>query len=342
MTLTVSIVGGSGYVGGELLRLLLGHPQVTIQQITSQRQAGRFVHGVHPNLRGATRLKFSLAEALQPCDLLFLALPHGRAAQQIEQFATLADRIIDLSADFRLNDPELYKEWYGRSHPAPQWLHKFVYGLPELHRDSLREAKFISGVGCNATAVNLALAPLAREGLIRQAVIEVKVGSSEGGNSFSAASHHPERSGALRSFAPTGHRHQAEMIQELGNFDLHFSATAVELVRGILCTAHLFLNQDLDEKELWHLYRTAYGTEPFVRLVKERKGIYRYPEPKILAGSNFCDIGFAKDERSGRLVVLSAIDNLMKGAAGTAVQAMNLMLNYPETTCLTFTGLHPI
>lgn len=342
MSITVSLVGGSGYVGGELLRLLLGHPQVTVQQITSQQHAGSFVHGVHPNLRGATRLKFSPVEALEPCDLLFLALPHGRAAEQIEHFAALAPRLIDLSADFRLNDAAAYEEWYGRSHPNPEWLNQFVYGLPELHRGSLREANYVSGVGCNATAVNLALTPLAREGLIQQAIIEVKVGSSEGGNSFSAASHHPERSGAVRSFAPTGHRHQAEMIQELGEFELHFSATAVELVRGILCTAHVFLNQELAEIELWKLYRAAYGAEPFVRLVNERKGIYRYPEPKILAGSNFCDVGFAKDERSGRIVVLSAIDNLMKGAAGTAVQAMNLMLGYPETTALTFTGLHPI
>ncbi|MCB8981218.1 MAG: N-acetyl-gamma-glutamyl-phosphate reductase [Ardenticatenaceae bacterium] len=342
MTINVSIVGGSGYVGGELLRLLLGHPHLSVQQITSQQNAGSFVHGVHPNLRGATRLKFSSVETLEPCDLLFLALPHGRAAEQIEQFASLAPRIIDLSADFRLHDSAAYEEWYGRSHPAPEWLGKFVYGLPELHRKELREANYVSGVGCNATAVNLALAPLAREGLIRQAIIEVKVGSSEGGNSFSAASHHPERSGALRSFAPTGHRHQAEMVQELGNFELHFSATAVELVRGILCTAHVFLNQDVTEMEMWKLYRATYGSEPFVRLVNERKGIYRYPEPKILAGSNFFDVGFAKDERSGRIVVLSAIDNLMKGAAGTAVQAMNLMLDYPETTGLTFTGLHPI
>ena len=342
MTIQASIVGGSGYVGGELLRLLLGHPSVTMQQITSQQHAGRFVHGVHPNLRGATRLKFSPVEALEPCDLLFLALPHGQAVQQIEQFASLAGRIIDLSADFRLHDPALYETWYGQPHLSPAWLEKFVYGLPELHRAALQQASYVSGVGCNATAVNLALAPLAQAGLIEQAVIEVKVGSSEGGNRHSAASHHPERSGAMRSFAPTGHRHQAEMIQELGNFDLHFSATAVELVRGILCTAHLFLTQDLSEKEVWQLYRAAYADEPFVRLVKERRGIYRYPEPKILAGSNFCDVGFAKDERSGRLVVLSAIDNLMKGAAGTAVQAMNLMLGFPETTALSFLGLHPI
>jgi N-acetyl-gamma-glutamyl-phosphate/LysW-gamma-L-alpha-aminoadipyl-6-phosphate reductase len=341
-TFRASIVGGSGYVGGELLRLLLGHPQVAVAQVTSQRYAGRFVHGVHPNLRGATALKFCGVEDLQPCDVLFLALPHGRAAAQIEQFAELSERIVDLSADFRLRDGVSYKRWSGRSHPAPDWLSRFVYGLPELRRDCLREARFVSGVGCNATAVNLALAPLARAGLIERAIVDLKVGSSEGGNQHSEASHHPERSGSLRSFAPTGHRHQAEIEQELGEFELHFSATAVEMVRGILCTAHVFLDEDVSEKEIWQLYRAAYGKEPFIRLVKDRKGIYRYPEPKILAGTNFCDIGFEKDEKCNRLVVLSALDNLMKGAAGTAVQALNVMMGWQETAGLGFVGLHPV
>ncbi len=347
MTITVSIVGGSGYVGGELLRLLLGHPEVEVAQVTSQRYAGKFVHGVHPNLRLAlggsgARLQFSAVEELQPCDLLFLALPHGRSASQIEQFAGLAERIVDLSADFRLRDGALYEQWYGRSHPNPSWLQQFVYGLPELHRDELAGARYVSGVGCNATAVNLALYPLAQAGVIDSVVAEVKVGSSEGGNSFSEASHHPERSGALRSFAPTSHRHQAEMRQELGEFPLYFSATAVEMVRGVLCTAHVFLNRDLQDKDVWRLYRQTYAEEPFIRLVKERSGIYRLPEPKILAGSNFCDVGFVRDEASNRLVVISAIDNLMKGAAGTAVQSMNLMFGWPETTGLEFVGLHPI
>ena len=340
--LRVSIVGGSGYAGGELLRLLLSHAQVEIAQVTSQRFAGKFVYGVHPNLRGATRLKFCAVEQLEPCDMLFLALPHDRASEQIAHFASLAERIVDLSADLRLRDAALYEEWYGKPHPNPAWLDKFVYGLPELYRDEIAGAQYVSGVGCNATAVNLALYPLAQQNLIERAVIEVKVGSSEGGNSFNAASHHPERSGAVRSFAPTGHRHQAEMRQALGDFELHFSATAVELVRGVLCTAHVFLRDDLSEKDIWKIYRPAYRSERFVRLVKERKGIYRYPEPKILAGSNFCDIGFEKDARSNRLVVISAIDNLMKGAAGTAVQAMNLMCEFTEDEALGFTGLHPI
>lgn len=337
-----SIVGGSGYAGGELLRLLLAHPHVEVAQVTSQRFAGKYVYSVHPNLRGATRLKFTAVDALESCDLLFLALPHGKAAAQIDHFAALAERIIDLSADFRLRDAAQYERWYGRSHAAPDWLSRFVYGLPELYRHSLHEARYVSGVGCNATAVNLALFPLAQAGLIERAVIEVKVGSSEGGNSHSLASHHPERSGAIRSFAPTGHRHQAEMHQALGDFELHFSATAVELVRGVLATAHVFLTDNVAEKEMWKLYRQATNDEPFLRIVKDRQGVYRYPEPKILAGSNFCDVGFEKDPHSNRLVVISAIDNLMKGAAGTAVQAMNVMHGWQETTGLAFTGLHPI
>lgn len=337
-----SIIGGSGYAGGELLRLLLAHPQVTVTQVTSRQYAGKFVSGVHPNLRGVTALKFSNPADLQPCDLLFTAMPHGRLASEIGQFADLAERIVDLSADFRLRDAAQYREWYGWEHPAPEWLAQFVYGLPELYRAEIAGAQYVSGVGCNATAVNLALYPLSHAGLIDSAVIEVKVGSSEGGNSFSLASHHPERSGAMRSFAPTGHRHQAEMRQALGEFPLHFSATAVELVRGVLCTAHVFLHQNLDEKAVWKLYRAAYGNERFIRLVNDRKGVYRFPEPKILAGTNWADIGFAKDERSNRLVVMSAIDNLMKGAAGTAVQCMNLMMGWPEETGLGFVGLHPI
>ena len=338
----VSIVGGSGYAGGELLRLLLAHPEVEVQQVTSQRYAKRFVHTVHPNLRGATKLKFSPIEALKPCDLLFLALPHGGASQEIEHFAGLAERIIDLSSDFRLRDPALYQRWYNKEHPAPQWLERFVYGLPELNREAIRNSRYVSGVGCNATATNLALLPLAENNLIERVVIEVKVGSSEGGNKHSLASHHPERSGAMRSFAPTAHRHQAEIIQALGDFELHFSATAVEMVRGVLCTAHVFLSDPLQERDIWRIYRQRYGDEPFMRIVKDRRGVYRYPEPKILAGTNFCDVGFERDPDSNRLVVISAIDNLMKGASGTAVQAMNLMMGWQERLGLEFIGLHPI
>jgi len=343
--LRTSIVGGSGYAGGELLRLLLSHPKVEVKQVTSERFAGSFLYRVHPNLRGRTRLKFTPSQELEPCDLLFLALPHGVAQHRIGEFADKAERIIDLSSDFRLRDPAAYPRWYGHEHEAPEWLEKFVYGLPELHREGIVGARYVSGTGCNATAVILALWPLCRRGLVRQAVVEVKVGSSEGGNQPSLASHHPERSGAVRSFAPTGHRHLAEMEQELGlvsGQSLHFSATAIEMVRGVLATAHCFLSEDLSEREIWKIYREDYRDEPFVRLVAERRGIYRYPEPKILAGSNFCDVGFVRDEEGGRLVVISALDNLMKGAAGNAVQAMNVMYGWEETLGLEFPGLHPV
>ena len=337
----VSIVGASGYVGGELLRLLLAHPHVEVHQATSQRYAGRSLREAHPNLRGVTSLKFIPIEELAETDFLFLCLPHGKAADEIERFTELAEHIIDCSADFRLRDPAAFEKWYGKPHANPEYLSKFVYGLPEMHREELKSAKLVSGVGCNATASNLAMLPLAKEGLIEKAVIEVKVGSSEGGNAFNLATHHPERVNVVRSFAPTGHRHQAEILQELGEIDLHFSATAVELVRGVLCTAHVFCNQPVSEKDLWKKFREAYADEPFVRIVKEKRGVYRYPEPKILSGTNFAEVGFEVDESTGRVVLISAIDNLMKGAAGSALQCMNLMLGFEETTALEFFGLHP-
>lgn len=341
-SVTVGIAGGSGYTGGELLRLLLAHPKVRVVQVTSERHAGRYVYAIHPNLRGSTTLQFQRLEELEPCDLLFLALPHGRSSPQIERFASLAGRIVDLSADFRLKETAHYKKWYQWDHPCPQWLQRFAYGLPELNRDGLEGARYLSGVGCNATAVILALLPLVRNNVIKRVVVEVKVGSSQGGHGPDPASHHPERSGSVRSYAPSGHRHQAEIQQALGNVELHFSATAVEMVRGVLATAHVFLKQDLQERDVWRIFRDAYGDEPFIRIVKDRRGIYRYPEPKILAGSNFCDVGFEKDPLASRLVVISALDNLMKGAAGTAVQAMNVMMGWPEESGLTFPGLHPI
>lgn len=347
--LKASIVGGSGYAGGELLRLLLWHPHVEVTQVTSESLVGEYVHLMHPNLRGHTRLKFTSAKQLEPCDILFLALPHGEAQQRINEFAQMATYIIDLSADFRLRDPALYEQWYGHPHAAPEWLSRFVYGLPEFHREELRTARYVSGVGCNATAVNLAVYPLFAADVVdrrRGIVVEVKAGSSEGGHHPSPDSHHPERAGVVRSYAPVGHRHTAEVIQEmaLGGEPpaVHLSATALGIVRGALATAHLFLKEPLTERDLWGIYRQAYNQEPFVRIVKEKRGNYRFPEPKILAGSNYAEVGFALDETAGRVVAIAAIDNLMKGAAGSAVQCMNIMLGWDEKAGLEFPGLHPI
>jgi len=342
----VAIAGASGYAGGELLRLLLAHPQVEVTQITSETYVGQYAYFVHPNLRGHTELRFTHLADLEACDLLFLALPHGHAMERIEEFAGMAGRIVDLSADFRLRNPADYPRWYEREHPAPEWLTRFVYGLPELHREELASARYASGTGCNAAVTLLALRPLYRRELVRETVVEVKVGSSEGGNEPSPASHHPERAGVVRSYAPTGHRHIAELIQELNlnpeQPGLHFSVTSVDIVRGALATCHCLLYDGLDEREAWQFYREDYEDEPFVRLVRARRGIHRYPEPKILSGANYCDIGFAADPGQRRLVVIAAIDNLMKGAAGNAVQTMNVMYGWPETLGLEFPGLHPI
>jgi N-acetyl-gamma-glutamyl-phosphate/LysW-gamma-L-alpha-aminoadipyl-6-phosphate reductase len=344
-----SIVGGSGYTGGELLRILLGHRAVEVAQVTSERRTGKRVVGVHPNLRSLTSLTFTSVEELEPCDVLFLALPHGTSGEQIDRFLALAPVVIDLSADFRLNDPAEYPRWYGHEHPKPELLTRFVYGIPELHRDEMRRADAISSAGCLATPTILGLYPLFKEGLAdrsRPTVVEVKTGSSGAGAEEGLASHHPERSGVMRSFKPTGHRHTAEVEQELagpeGKPTISFSATAVEAVRGVLSTAHVFLSREVTEKDLWRVFRTYYNSEPFIRLVNERSGLYRYPEPKILSGSNFCDIGFALDPHSNRVVVMAAVDNLMKGAAGQAVQAMNIRFGCNEEAGLTFPGLHPI
>jgi N-acetyl-gamma-glutamyl-phosphate/LysW-gamma-L-alpha-aminoadipyl-6-phosphate reductase len=344
-TVKAGIVGASGYTGGELLRLLLGHPNIEVTQATSERHGGEYVYSMHPHLRKRTALQFVSRQVLQPCDVLFLALPHGEAQKEIDHYAGLAGKLVDLSADFRLKDPAVYKKWYGHDHAAPQWIGKFVYGLPEFHREEMRQASFISGVGCNATAANLALAPLVRNGLIdtaRPVIVDVKVGSSEAGASPNAGSHHPERAGVIRTYAPSGHRHTAEVIQELGLTDFHMTITSVDIVRGALAAAHCFAKSGVSEKDLWRAYRGFSKEEPFIRLVKEKTGVHRVPDPKILAGSNYADVGFELDPNTGRIVALCAIDNLMKGASGSAVQAMNVMFGFPETMGLEFSGLHPI
>ncbi len=352
----VAIVGGAGYAGGELARLLLAHPHVEVAQIISESHAGAYLHSVHPNLRpagGRAPLRMVAPADLAPCDVLLLAQPHGTSMGMMAHYQQLAPRIIDLSADFRLRDAAAYPRWYGHAHTRPELLPDAVYGIPELHREELREATLISGAGCLATAAILGLRPLVLSGVLDRSapmVIDAKVGSSAAGATADASSHHPDRSHAVRSFAPTGHRHTAEVAQELewpdlaaqdGTAGVHFSATAIELVRGVLVTAHVFARDHLTEVDLWHIYRTAYRDEPFIRIVKERNGVYRYPEPKLLAGTNFCDVGFAVDAHSKRIVVMAALDNLMKGAAGNAVQALNVAMGWHETVGLEFAGLHP-
>jgi LysW-gamma-L-alpha-aminoadipyl-6-phosphate/LysW-L-glutamyl-5-phosphate reductase len=341
----VSIIGGSGYAGGELLRLLLSHPDVEVNQATSESHLGEYVYQQHPNLRKQTKLKFTSRQVMEPCDILFLALPHGEAQKNIDQYSQLAPKIVDLSADFRLHDQALYKKYYESDHLAPQWVDKFIYGLPELHRESMKSASYISGVGCNATASILALYVGVKYGFVdttQPIFVEIKVGSSEGGASVNPGSHHPERSNVVRTFAPYGHRHTAEVMQELGLTNVHLTMTSVDLVRGALAATHSFVKPGVTEKDLWKAYRDFAETEPFIRLVKDKRGIYRVPEPKILAGTNYADVGFDLDPETGHLVSMAAIDNLMKGASGSAVQAMNIICGFEESAGLNFCGLHPI
>jgi len=346
--LKVSIVGASGYAGGELLRILLFHPKVEVHQVTSLDFIDQPVSRVHPNLRGITNLTFSKTQDLTPCDILFITIPNGKSMTLMNQLIKIAPRIIDSGADFRLNSAKEWQKWYGNKHQAPELINKFVYGIPELRKEEIKKANYVAGPGCEAIVSILSLWPLIKNGVIEKEriIIDAKMGSSQSGSSPKLSTHHPERRGVVRSYMPTGHRHTAEVEQELtvGNLkpEVFISATAIEMVRGLLVTIQAFLKQNLGEKEIWKIYREEYKNEPFIRIVKEYQGIYRYPEPKILQGTNFCEVGFEKDNSSNRLVIIGAVDNLVKGTAGNSVQCMNLMAGFPETLGLEFPGLHPV
>ncbi|MFW6117173.1 MAG: N-acetyl-gamma-glutamyl-phosphate reductase [Thermoproteota archaeon] len=348
----VGVIGGSGYVGGELLRILLLHPGVEVTLATSQRYASNFVFDVHPNLRGSTTLRFipyELSRCVEDCDLVFTAVPHGSSVKITPNLLEAGLKVIDTSADFRLKDAEEYPKLYGWKHPLPELLEESVSGLPELHREEIKDARLIACPGCMALPTILGLTPLVKAGVIEKEriIADIKIGSSGAGNTPTIASHHPERFGGVRPYKPVGHRHTAEIEQELNSIagesmKVSFSPHAVNMVRGILSTVHVFTTESLTNKTLWKLYRSQYQDEPFVRIVRYRKGLYRLPDPKVLVGSNFCDVGFELDSHANRLVIFSAIDNLIKGAAGAAVHCLNLVLGVNERTALEGTGLHPV
>jgi len=341
----VGIVGGSGYTGGELLRILYGHPFVEIVGVTSRKYLGKPISRTHPNLRKISKLKFISIESMPDVDVLFLGLPHHAVMDYIDDFINKTDLLIDLSSDFRLSNPDDYVKYYGHEHSRPELLEQFSYGMPELHRDKIINSKFIAVPGCTATAAILPLKPIVENLNPKIIVVDSKVGSSAAGAAYSLSTHHPERSNVVRSFKPSMHRHLAEMNQELnkdGSISLNFSPHAVEMIRGIQSTIHIFLDEDYTSKDIWQIYLQAYKEEPFIRLVREKSGIYRYPEPKLVLGTNICEIGFEKDESTGRLIVMSAIDNLMKGAAGQGVQSMNIALGFEETTGINSIGFHPV
>ena len=341
-TVTATVIGGSGFTGGELLRLLEGHPNVELAEVTSRSKAGKSVGSVHPPLRG-TDLRFTEPDDLESVDVLFAATPHGVSMGQIDEFFEIADTVVDLSADFRLETEDQYDEWYD-GHEAPEYLEKAEYALPEINRDNLAGADLIAGGGCNATATILGLYPLFEHGILEggeQVVVDVKVGSSEGGAGGGEASSHPERSGVVRPYAPTGHRHEAEIEQFLGR-GVNFTVHAVEMVRGASATCHVLPAELPGKGDLWKAYRGSYEDEPFMRLVAGGGGVYRYPEPKAVAGTNIGEVGFELDPSNKRIVAFSAIDNMMKGSAGQAVHGANVALGLEETAGLDFTGLHPV
>lgn len=339
-----AIVGASGFTGGELLRILLGHPDAEVAAATSVRFRGRRVDSVHPNLRNCTDTVFCSLEDLRDYDFLFMATPHGVAMNLLPGLASRAKHVIDLSADFRIKDETVFARYYGE-HASPDMVPEFVPGLPELHRSALRTADRISVPGCMATAAILALAPVVEAGIAGPDVeVDARTGSSGSGGATGTGSFHPFRSGTMRVYAPFGHRHEAEISQAVGR-PVRMSATGVEAVRGVQVICRTSVASDTTERDLWNLYRKRYSGEPFVRLIKQRRTVYRYPEPKILSGSNFCDIGLALDSTGrpgGRLVLIAALDNLGKGAAGNAVQCLNIRAGLPERRGLEFPGLHPV
>ncbi|MCS7184096.1 MAG: N-acetyl-gamma-glutamyl-phosphate reductase [Patescibacteria group bacterium] len=342
----VSIVGGSGYGGGELLRILTNHPYVEINKITSKNYIGKQISFIHPNLRNKINKVFCSLEELEKCDLLFIALPNLESMKYIEKFSSLANYIIDLGADFRLKNLELFEKYYQTKHLSPDLINKFLYTIPEINRQEIKKYKYFSCPGCEATSIILALYPLVQEKIINEKtkiIADVKIGSSAAGSKPSLSTHHPERNSVIRTYHPINHRHEAE-IKEFLNLNVEITATAVEIVRGILSTTHIFFdgNQNLKEKDIWQIYFKYYQNEPFIRIINQKEGLYRLPEPKILWGTNYCDIGFKINEETKRLVILSAIDNLVKGTAGQAVQIMNILFNIEEKTGLDFIGLHPV
>jgi N-acetyl-gamma-glutamyl-phosphate reductase len=338
-----AVIGGSGYGGAELIRRLLVHPEVELVRVASVDHVGEPLGAVHPTLEGWTELRF---EALAPeaaargMDVVLLGLPHKVSAQKAEAILQTGARVVDLSGDFRLRDPEAYARHYGAPHPHPERLvdGTFVYGLPELNREAIRRARAVASPGCFATTIELALLPLARAGLLRGAVEVVGItGSSGSGIAPSAGTHHPVRANNLRTYKPLEHQHVPEIVRTLedagaSDLSIRFVPVSAPLVRGIFATCFAHVAADIDPATLHGSWRDAFAGEPFVRVPAER-----LPEVAAVKGTNFAEVGaVVGDVREGsRLVTcFGATDNLVKGGAGQAIQSMNLMLGLDERLTL--------
>ncbi len=345
--LKIAIVGSSGYTGGELYRLLLHHPYVIVTAVTSEKSAGQPLSSIFPHLSGLTDL---VCEPLNPevvarkADVVFLALPHVTAQEAAFRFHQLGKKVVDLSADYRLADPATYKKWYEHDHQYPDLLKKTVYGLPELHRAEIKNAHLIANPGCYPTSAILGLAPLVKSGVIdlKTIIIDSKSGVSGAGRSPSIEHQFSEVNEGLMAYKVGMHRHTPEIEQELGLLagtavTLSFTPHLIPMNRGILSTIYATLNTMMDTAQVHGLYGDFFRREPFVRVLP----IGLFPNVRNVRGSNFCDIGVYADPRTGRVVVVTAIDNLVKGASGQAIQNMNLMVGFNETEGLKLAGLFP-
>ena len=346
----VAILGASGYGAGELLRLLTHHPQVDVISVSSTSQVDAPLAAVHPHLRGfydglhiAATVDFERLRAAEHA-VVFSALPHGASANAIKAVLDAHAervRIIDLSGDFRLADAATHQRYYHESPRLPELRARFVYGLPELNREHVRTARCVANPGCLATAAILAAAPLVAGGFAGLLAVDAKTGSSGSGRQLKDATHHPTRHADVRAYKPLAHQHEPEILQALGDprgdrLQLSFVAQSLDLARGIFVTLHATWPQDADcGAELAAGYRTFYAEHPFVRVVDDES-----PALQNVVGSNFCDLAVAA--RGRQVLVMAAIDNLVKGMAGTAIQNMNLMCGLPETTGLWWPSFRPV
>ena len=338
----IGIFGGSGYGGSELLRILLFHPHAEIVFVTANEQAGKAVGDVHKNLYGLTDLKFRNApddpSELADLDCVFLALPHGQAMAVVPMLPANV-KAIDLSGDFRLHDQEIFEQHYGRAHTAMELQGEFVYGLTETNREAVRRARLVANPGCFATSTLLGLAPLVANDLVSgRVIVDAKTGSSGSGAKAAANTHHPQRMNSFYAYKPFTHQHVPEIEQELGsvgawNNELVFMTHSLPVSRGIFSSIYVEAKEDVTEEQLRSLFAEFYRESFFVRLVQGS------PDINWVKTTNFCDLGFAV--RGRQVVIFSALDNLVKGAAGQAVQNMNLMFGLDEKVGLMLVGTNP-
>ena len=343
-----AVIGGSGYGAGEMLRRLLLHPEVEIARVASIDYVGEPLWAAHPNLTGLTDIRFEdilPREAAKGCDIALLALPHKVTAAKVPELLEMGIKIVDMSGDFRLRDKDDYQKYYGALHPHPELLGTFVYGLPELNKDEISKAKCVASPGCFATSTELTLLPLAKAGLLKDPIhITAITGSSGSGAAPSAGTHHPVRAMTLRAYKPLVHQHTPEIVQTLQdagaeNVQIRFIPVSAPLVRGIFITAYLEVDESITKESLDSLYSEYYQNAPFVRMPETR-----LPEVAPVSGSNFAELGFALGEAHEGKKTLScfgAIDNLIKGGAGQAIQNMNIMLGIDEMASLRDPGSWP-